>query len=93
MSIVFAKLFFPASSDTSQNLILTFLIFAVGFISRPLGAIMFGRLGDKYGRKKALTTSMILMAIPTGCIGLLPTYEMIGIAAPIANVPAEAKAA
>jgi MHS family proline/betaine transporter-like MFS transporter len=49
-----------------------------------LGAILFGRIGDKFGRKKALTASMILMAVPTGCIGLLPTYEMIGIAAPIA---------
>ena len=81
MSIVISKLFFPA--EQTNSLILTFLIFAVGFISRPLGAIMFGRLGDKYGRKKALTASMMLMAVPTGCIGLLPTYEMIGIAAPI----------
>jgi MHS family proline/betaine transporter-like MFS transporter len=82
MSIVFSKLFFP-EGDLGKSLILTYLIFAVGFISRPLGAIMFGRIGDKYGRKRALTGSMILMAIPTGCIGLLPTYEMIGIAAPI----------
>ncbi len=82
MSIVFSKLFFP-EGDLSKNLILTFLIFAAGFISRPLGAILFGRIGDKYGRKKALTTSMILMAIPTGCIGLLPTYEMVGVIAPV----------
>jgi MHS family proline/betaine transporter-like MFS transporter len=72
-----------SSTDASTALILTYLTFAVGFISRPLGAILFGRLGDKYGRKKALVTSMILMAIPTGCIGLLPSYEMIGVAAPI----------
>jgi len=83
MSIVFSKLFFP-SEDASFSLILTFLTFAVGFLSRPLGAIVFGRIGDKYGRKKALVTSMILMAVPTGCIGLLPTYEMVGVAAPIA---------
>ncbi|MFZ4541095.1 MAG: MFS transporter [Rickettsiales bacterium] len=82
MSIIFSKLFF-APGDDSQNLIFTFLIFGVGFIFRPLGAILFGRLGDKYGRKKALTASMILMAIPTGFMGLLPTYEMIGIGAPI----------
>lgn len=82
MSIVFSQLFFPAG-DASKNLILTLLIFASGFVSRPLGAIFFGRIGDKYGRKKALTISMIMMAVPTGCIGLLPTYEMIGIAAPI----------
>ncbi len=82
MSLVFSKLFFP-SEDASFSLILTFLTFAVGFISRPLGAVIFGRIGDKYGRKRALTASMILMAIPTGCIGLLPTYAAIGVAAPI----------
>ena len=82
MSIVFSQLFFPAG-DAGKNLILTLLIFAAGFVSRPLGAIFFGRIGDKYGRKKALTMSMMMMAIPTGCIGLLPTYEAIGIAAPI----------
>ena len=81
MSIIISKLFFPEGQTNS--LILTFLIFAVGFLSRPIGAIMFGRIGDKYGRKKALTASMILMAVPTGCIGLLPTYDMIGIAAPV----------
>ncbi len=82
MSIIFSQLFFP-QGDASKNLILTLLIFASGFISRPLGAIFFGRLGDKFGRKKALTASMMMMAIPTGCIGLLPSYEAIGIAAPI----------
>ncbi len=82
MSIVFSKLFFPAGDD-SKNLILTLLIFASGFIARPLGAIVFGRIGDRYGRKKALTLSMMMMAVPTGCIGLLPSYETIGIAAPI----------
>ena len=83
MSIVFSKLFFPAGSDEGQNLILTLLIFASGFIARPLGAIFFGRLGDKYGRKRALTLSMMMMAIPTGCIGLLPSYAQIGVAAPL----------
>lgn len=82
MAIIFSQLFFPAG-DASKNLILTLLIFASGFVSRPLGAIIFGRIGDKYGRKKALTASMILMAVPTGCIGLLPTYASIGMAAPI----------
>lgn len=82
MAIVFSKLFFP-EGDASKNLILTLLIFASGFVSRPLGAIFFGRIGDKFGRKKALTLSMIMMAVPTGCIGLLPSYEAIGIAAPI----------
>jgi len=85
MSVVFSKLFFSfgPDADPTQSLILTYLTFAVGFISRPLGAVLFGRIGDKFGRKRALTASMILMAIPTGCIGLLPTYEAIGFAAPI----------
>lgn len=82
MSIVFSKIFFPAG-DESINLIFTFLIFASGFVFRPLGAIIFGRIGDKYGRRKALALSMMLMSIPTGCMGLLPTYEMIGIMAPV----------
>jgi MHS family proline/betaine transporter-like MFS transporter len=85
MTVVFSQLFFTTdpTSDGSLALILTYLTFAAGFISRPLGAVLFGRIGDKYGRKKALTASMILMAIPTGAIGLLPSYASIGIAAPI----------
>lgn len=82
MSLTFSKLFFP-TGDASFSLILTYLTFAAGFLARPLGAILFGRIGDKFGRKKALVASMILMAIPTGCIGLLPTYQSIGIAAPL----------
>lgn len=79
---IFSNLFFP-SGDPSMSLIKTYLVFAVGFVFRPLGAVIFGRIGDKYGRKKALVTSMMLMAGATGCLGLLPTYEMIGIGAPI----------
>lgn len=78
---IFSNLFFP-SDDPSMSLIKTYLTFAVGFIFRPLGAVIFGRLGDKYGRKKALVTSMIMMAAATGCLGLLPTFEMIGWWAP-----------
>lgn len=82
LSFVFAEVFFP-SNDASVSLILTYLTFAVGFIFRPLGAVLFGRIGDKYGRKKALVSSMILMACATGCLGLLPTYQTIGVFAPI----------
>lgn len=82
MAIIFSVLFFP-KGDPEMNLLFTFLIFASGFVFRPLGAIVFGRIGDKYGRKKALTMSMILMAVPTGCMGLLPSYESIGVLAPI----------
>ena len=85
MVAVFAQLFFSFGPGTSEasSLIMTYLTFAAGFIARPVGAVLFGRIGDKYGRKKALTASMILMAIPTGAIGLLPTYAQIGMAAPI----------
>lgn len=85
MTVVFAQLFFSFGPDMSAttSLILTYLTFATGFVARPLGAVLFGRIGDKFGRKKALTASMILMAIPTGCIGLLPTYAHIGIWAPV----------
>lgn len=79
---VFSNLFFP-SGDDSSALIKTYLAFAVGFVFRPLGAVIFGRIGDRYGRKKALVTSMVLMAIATGCLGLLPTYQAIGIGAPV----------
>jgi MHS family proline/betaine transporter-like MFS transporter len=82
LSFVFAKIFFP-SDDLSISLIMTYLTFAVGFVFRPLGAVIFGRIGDKYGRKKALSASMILMAAATGGLGLLPTYESIGFAAPL----------
>ncbi len=76
------ELFFP-SADELASLIKAFAVFAVGFIMRPVGAVLFGYLGDKLGRKKALTISIILMAIATTSIGLLPTYYQIGIIAPI----------
>jgi len=77
-----SKHFFPAG-DEAVALIATFGIFAIGFLMRPLGAMFFGYIGDKYGRKNALALSIILMAFPTACIGLLPTYSAIGIWAPI----------
>lgn len=77
-----SKHFFP-ESDATVNLIKTYGIFAAGFLMRPLGAVFFGYFGDKYGRKNALALSILMMAIPTACIGLLPTYEQIGVWAPI----------
>ncbi len=77
-----SKHFFPAGDD-AVALIATFGIFAVGFLMRPLGAMFFGYIGDKYGRKNALALSILLMAFPTACIGLLPDYQEIGIWAPI----------
>ncbi|MBM4206754.1 MAG: MHS family MFS transporter [Gammaproteobacteria bacterium] len=77
-----SKHFFPAGDD-AVALIATFGIFAAGFLMRPLGAMFFGYFGDRYGRKNALALSILLMAFPTACIGLLPTYLEIGIWAPI----------
>jgi len=79
---IIGKLFFPSSDETTE-LIKAFGVFAVGFIVRPLGGVVFGHIGDRVGRKQALVLTILLMAIPTAIIGLLPTYEEIGIAASI----------
>lgn len=81
-SSLFSKLFFPAE-DRQTALIATVSIFAVGFLCRPLGALIFGYLGDRYGRAKTLRLSILMIFIPTLCIGFLPVYHHIGIAAPI----------
>lgn len=73
--------FFPAH-DPTVSLLASFAVFAVGFIARPLGALVFGHIGDKAGRKRALMASVLAMAIPTILMGLLPTYAQIGLFAP-----------
>jgi MFS transporter, MHS family, proline/betaine transporter len=82
MAFIISKLFFP-SFDPVVALIATYGTFAAGFIARPFGAVLFGFLGDKFGRKTALSIAILLMAIPTGLIGLLPTYAEWGVAAPV----------
>jgi len=69
--------FFP-HQDKIVQLISAFGVFAAGYLMRPIGGVIFGHIGDRQGRKKALTISVILMAIPTTLVGLLPTYENIG---------------
>ena len=81
-SPVIAKLFFPPEAE-KINLSRTFLIFAVGFLARPLGGLFFGRLGDSIGRKKAFILSLVMMTIPTILTGFLPTYGQVGILAPV----------
>ena len=81
-SLTIGQLFFPSYDALAQTL-LSLLVFAIGFLMRPLGSILFGHIGDKYGRKKALTLSIACMAIPTFLIGLLPGYETLGIYAPL----------
>ena len=80
--LVFPKLFF-GEVDPTTALILSFLTFAAGFIARPVGGIIFGHFGDIVGRKKTLVIALMLMGIASTMIGLLPTYETIGIAAPL----------
>ncbi|MEU0845372.1 MFS transporter [Streptomyces sp. NPDC005962] len=80
-ALVFSKLFFPAL-DPATATIASFVTFAVGFAARPLGAAIFGHIGDRYGRKAALIITVVLMGAATGGIGLLPDYDAIGIWAP-----------
>jgi len=78
---IISKLFFIENSDYA--LFNTILFFALGFIFRPLGGVFFGRLGDSIGRKPAFILSILMMAIPTFLLGLIPTYSQVGILAPI----------
>lgn len=82
LSPVFAVLFFPKTHPVA-GLLGVFAIFAAGFISRPIGGLLFGWLGDRRGRKSAFFVSLSLMAIPTFLMGCLPTYEAIGFTAPV----------
>ena len=85
-SLVFGRLFFSSQLDPGVATLLAFVTFWVGFLARPLGGIIFGHLGDRIGRKTTLVITLFLMGVATTCIGLLPTYESIGIWAPIALV-------
>ncbi len=81
-TLVFGTAFFPPSDDPYAGIIAAFLTYAVGFIARPLGGIVFGHFGDKYGRKKLLQLSIILIGVATFLIGCLPTYAQVGLLAP-----------
>jgi MHS family proline/betaine transporter-like MFS transporter len=82
---ILAAKFFPAE-DPRVSLLAAFGAFAVGFLMRPVGAAIFGHIGDRYGRARALLLSVAMMAVPTVLMGLLPTYDMIGIAASLSIV-------
>ena len=81
-ALIFPTAFFGEATP-STALILSLLTFAAGFIARPIGGIIFGHYGDRVGRKKTLVVALILMGVSSTLIGLLPTYAMIGITAPI----------
>jgi MFS family permease len=81
-ALVFGKIFFP-SVDPKLATVAAFATFGVGYVTRPIGAFFMGHIGDKFGRKKVLTFTLLLMGLSTFLIGLLPTYGQVGIAAPI----------
>jgi metabolite-proton symporter len=84
-ALVFNHLFFP-TYDPLTGTLLAFATYALGFVARPVGGIVFGHYGDRIGRKRLLMLSLILMGVATVLIGLLPTYAQIGIWAPIALI-------
>lgn len=82
-AIIFPKAFFPADMPAMIALIASFSTFAVGFLARPLGGIVFGHFGDRVGRKHTLVIALLIMGASTTLIGFLPTYETIGYLAPL----------
>lgn len=81
-ALVFGKIFFP-SFDPIAGTVAAFATFGVGYVTRPIGAVLLGHIGDRYGRKKVLTFTLLLMGISTFMVGLLPTYGQVGISAPV----------
>jgi MFS family permease len=81
-ALVFSQIFFPALGE-SAGTTASFATLGVAFIARPIGAIIFGHVGDRLGRKRTLITTVLLMGLATICIGLLPTATTIGVAAPV----------
>ncbi|MER5730749.1 MFS transporter [Streptomyces sp. NPDC002138] len=81
-ALVFNKLFFPTADPLTGTLI-AFLTYAIGFLARPLGGVVFGHFGDKVGRKKLLVLSLLMMGGATFAMGLLPTHASIGVGAPV----------
>ena len=84
-ALVFNKLFFP-EFDPLTGTLLAFATYALGFVARPVGGIVFGHFGDRIGRKRLLMLSLVMMGLATVLIGVLPTYAQIGIWAPIALI-------
>lgn len=82
-AVVFPKAFFPQDLPPMVLLIISFSTFAVGFVARPVGGLIFGHFGDQIGRKRTLVVALMMMGSATTLIGLLPTYGTIGVAAPL----------
>ncbi|MUM19087.1 MHS family MFS transporter [Mycobacterium sp. CBMA271] len=82
-TLVFNTVFFPAAGNDLDNIIKAFLTYAVGFVARPIGGIVFGHFGDRYGRKHLLQIAIVLVGVATFLMGCLPTFAQVGYAAPI----------
>ncbi|WP_028208823.1 MFS transporter [Paraburkholderia nodosa] len=85
-ALVFGQLFFPPDADPLIGTLGAFAAFAVGFVARPLGGIVFGHIGDRYGRRASLVWTLLIMGVATFGIGLLPSYGQVGMWAPAALV-------
>ena len=81
-ALVFDRVFFP-SADPRNAVLYSLMTYAVGFVTRPLGGVVFGIVGDRYGRKRALVWSLVLMGAATVGVGVIPGYASIGVAAPV----------
>lgn len=81
-ALIFNRLFFP-SFDPLSGTLLAFSTFAIGYLSRPLGGLIFGHLGDRFGRRFVLVATLLLMGVTTTLMGLLPTYAVAGVASPV----------
>jgi metabolite-proton symporter len=81
-ALIFGKLFFP-DFNSAVGTILAFGTFAIGYLARPLGAVVFGHFGDRVGRKSMLATTLLIMGLTSTVIGVLPTYDQIGVWAPL----------
>ncbi|MBN9175836.1 MAG: MHS family MFS transporter [Microbacterium sp.] len=82
-TLVFGPIMFPPSDDPYAGIIAAFVTYAVGFVARPLGGIVFGHFGDKYGRKKLLQVAIVLVGVATFLMGCLPTFQQVGYLAPV----------
>jgi MFS family permease len=81
-ALVFGKVFFPSSAPGTGTL-LALATFGVGYLARPVGAFVLGHVGDKFGRKKVLVSTLVLMGLSTFLVGCLPTYDQVGVLAPV----------
>ncbi|MEU3191735.1 MFS transporter [Streptomyces sp. NPDC006992] len=82
-SLVFGRIFFPEGTDRLTGIAAAFATYAVGFFARPLGGVVFGHIGDRFGRRSALVITLTMMGAATFLVGLLPTYAGIGVFAPL----------